>query len=219
MNADLRLYVCLMCGLMLFGQTAAQEDWTLKKTEGDIRVFVRAQSGTPIKELMIEATLRGRLSSVAALLNDPSTYPLWVYRTSASRLVERRSPYLMIYYARTDFPWPLSDRDLYAISEMRQDPRTGILVSESRLWSEAPPPDPCCVRLPFYYSRWQFTPVGDGLIEVQYRLRSDPGGWLPAWLINMAIEIGPVATIERLREMVQRDPWRKARLPHIVQRE
>ncbi len=215
MKNNLILCACLVCGLMLHALAKAQSEWTLKKTAGDIRVFVREQPGTPIKELMIEATLRGRLSSVAALLNDPSTYPLWVYRTSASRLVERRSPFLMIYYARTDFPWPLSDRDLYAISEMRQDPGTGILVSESRLWSEGPP-DPCCVRLPFYYSRWQFTPLGNGLIELRYQLRSDPGGWLPAWLINMAIEVGPVATIERLREMVQRDPWRKARMPHIV---
>ncbi len=210
-------YVCLAAALLLGLDVAAQPAWELKKETEGIRVYLRDNPDSPIKELLIETEMEASLSSVAALLNDADHYYLWVYKTSRSELVQKLSPHRIVYHSVSDFPWPLSDRDLYVLSEMRQDPQTHALFSTSRLWPDAPPPDDDYVRIPYFYSQWTFTPLPEGRLHVRYFLRSDPGGYLPAWLVNLALDQGPVATIEAFRQMVNQPPYRQAQLAHIIE--
>ncbi len=213
----IRIAFTWLAVLSSFAPVLAQKTWELKKKEDGIEVFVRDNPHSPIKELLIETRIEASLSSVAALLNDADHYHRWVYRTSHSELVRRLSPHQLIYHTILDFPWPLSDRELYVFSEMRQDPQTHTLYSISRLWSEAPPPTGKYVRIPYFHSEWSFTPQADGTLRVRYFLRSDPGGYLPAWLVNLVIDQGPVATIEAFRQMVHQPPYRHAQLAHIVE--
>lgn len=213
----LRHYVCLSAGLLLALVCGAQPSWELKKETDGVRVYLRDNPDSPIKELLIETELEASLSSVAALLNDADHFHRWVYKTAHSRLVQRLSRNRIIYHSVSDFPWPLSDRDLYVLSEMRQDPQTRTLYSTSRLWADAPPPTDGYVRIPYFYSQWTFTPQPDGRLHVRYFLRSDPGGYLPAWLVNLALDQGPVATIQAFRQMVNQPPYRQAQLAHIIE--
>ncbi len=207
--------VVIICIGVNTERAIAQIVWQLKKDVAGIRVFTRQQSSSQIKELKIETTLEASLSNVAALLNDANNYQNWVYRVTSSRIVKKISHTQLVYYSKIDFPWPLSDRELYALSEMHLDSSTSQLIFESTIWRHAPPPSEEVVRIPYYFSKWVFTPLDSGLLRLEYYLQSDPGGMIPAWLINLAIDQGPIATIKALKYVVKRPPYNDRELAKI----
>ena len=50
---------------------------------------------------------------------------------------------------------------------------------------------------------WTLNENDEGITEVVYVLRSDPGGAIPAWMVNLALEAGPTNTINGLRALVE----------------
>jgi hypothetical protein len=46
----------------------------------------------------------------------------------------------------------------------------------------AHPPVPGFVRIPLIRGHWDVFPIGEGRVSVQYRIFSDPGGSVPAFL-------------------------------------
>jgi hypothetical protein len=52
---------------------------------------------------------------------------------------------------------------------------------------------------------WQLTELENGDIRVVLEQLSDPGGGIPAWLINMFIVQSPYKTLYNLREIVQQN--------------
>lgn len=197
----------------------AQNDpgWVLKREVDGVRVFYRDAPDSKIKELRFETTLQATLSSIAALLSDVEGYDKWVYKNERAHLVERRSDWEMIYYEEMDFPWPLSNRDLVVLSRMWQDSLTHALHSHSVSAHHLLPEREGIVRITELEFRWTFTPQNDGTVAVDYYLKSDPGGHIPAWLINLALDQGPLRTMERFKAMLQHPRYRYARLPYIAE--
>ncbi|MEM1121376.1 MAG: hypothetical protein AAGJ18_13070 [Bacteroidota bacterium] len=114
-----------------------------------------------------------------------------------------------------DFPWPLDDRDLIVRSTMNQDPITKVVRSESFNEPDYIPVKKGLVRIPSLHLWWEFTPKESGVVEVEYFLSSDPGGLIPAWMINLALDQGPTQTIKAFREILKKPKYRDAQLDFI----
>jgi hypothetical protein len=61
------------------------------------------------------------------------------------------------------------------------------------------------VRLPEGRGLWVFTPLENGKTEVYHRFGGDPGGNIPAWIVNMFLVDGPHKTILGLQEKVEKN--------------
>ncbi|MBK6947604.1 MAG: hypothetical protein IPH16_05565 [Haliscomenobacter sp.] len=70
------------------------------------------------------------------------------------------------------------------------------------------------VRIPVMQYQWTLTP-GNGVLTVDYQLRSDPGGSLPAWAINLGLDQGPVQTIKNLRQLAMKNSGNSANLAFL----
>lgn len=122
----------------------------------------------------------------------------------------------MYYYSTIDFPWPLSDRDFIAHSTIEQHPTTKVVTSRTVGIKNYLPPKEEIVRMPLLDITWVLTPTDDGKVEIDYILKSDSGGNLPVWLVNMAVDHGPTQTMLKLKELVQLEEYQNKRLAHIV---
>lgn len=194
---------------------ADMDGWELKKQKDGIQVYVREQPGSPIKELKFSTTLRASLHAVGALLTDVEGYNDWVYASVVSRTIERVSDTEVYYYAELDFPWPFENRDLVLYSRFWQDPATYAI--HSRTWSRhwMLPEKENIVRIKDTNLSWAFRPGPDGMVQVDYYLQSDPGGNIPAWMVNLAADQGPFQSMLRFREMLTRAPYRDRKLPFV----
>jgi hypothetical protein len=132
-----------------------------------------------------------------------------------SRLLKRVSSTEMYYYSRIDFPWPLSDRDIIMHSKMVQDPVTKKVVSTSVAMPDYIPTVKDVVRIRTANTVWTVFPGVGGWLYSEYYIYSDPGGSLPAWLINMAIDVGPRETVKNIRNILRDPKYQNAKLPYI----
>jgi len=211
-------YILPFCFSLLFAIVAiAQEPgpWELKKEKKDIKVFVRDNPASPIKELKMKFTVEASMSAIVLLLQDVAAIPDWVYKCPEAYHLKKVSNSEEVYYNRMDFPWPLDDRDLIVRNRMVQNPITKVVRSESFNEPTYIPEKDGLVRIPKLHLWWEFTPRGNGVVDVEYFLSSDPGGMIPAWMINLAIDQGPTQTIKAFRKTLQDPKYRDARLDFI----
>jgi len=195
-------------------QHASEGDgWVLKKEKSGIKIYYRKTSD--IHELKLATTLEASLSGVAQLLDEVQYFPKWGYKISETRTIKRISPTEMIYYARVDFPWPMSDRDLVLHTKLVQDPENRTVTSTSEAVSGHVPEHKGIVRMHKANTRWTVRPGAGSNVQLEYYLYSDPGGSLPDWVVNMALDMGPRETVKRMRDTLKQPRYHNVKLAHI----
>lgn len=192
------VFVVISCSVLY-----AQEDWVLSNDGKDIKTYYRESAESDIKELKIITSVEAPAILVFELLNDIDLYDDWVYRTSEAKLVQYYNKRSLQYYAVVDFPWPFDDREMYIkssytiSSDQKSISTNSIAVPRKDIESRADH-----VRITDMVLGWDLEEDEQGVTHVTYVLRSDPGGSIPAWMVNLALEAGPTQTMNNLRDLV-----------------
>src|ERR1700678_4462517 len=96
----------LLLLLCLYGQASAQkarEDrtppgtWELRKDQDGIRIYTRTGDSSRFNEVKVETILRGKLSSLAALILDIGNYPNWSFNSEKAAVIKRVGPAELYY--------------------------------------------------------------------------------------------------------------------------
>lgn len=196
---------------------SAGEDWQLARERSGISVWTRAQPDYPIHAFKATTVVPGSLNAVVALILDTTNAQRWAYRTPRIDVLERdETAGTFVIRADTDFPWPLTDRDVVLAGVIRQDERTRSVSIRSRSLQEPKYPErDGFLRMPDMEGLWLLRPLPGGQVEVTMSGRADPGGAIPASVVNLIIHETPYQTLRRLREVVQAPRYQQARVPGI----
>lgn len=189
-----------------FSPPADPDTWEFQKEVEGIEVYFRESEGSPIKELKISFTVEASLSTIIAVLKDIDAFPEWIYKCKEAELLEGGGP-AVLYYNLIDFPWPLSDRDAVCYATYEQDPKTGVIKTRNVAKRGHLPKKNGVVRLQTMEISWTITPEGPKKSHIDYYLQSDPGGSLPNWLINLALDRGPVKSMQAFRKMLKKPAY------------
>jgi len=100
-------------------------------------------------------------------------------------------------------------------SKMVQDPVTRRVTATSKAMPDYLASNKGVVRMRNAHTTWTLLPGPGGWTYVEYYIYSDPGGSLPDWLVNMALDVGPRETIKNIRGFVQQEKYRNAKLAHL----
>ena len=65
------------------------------------------------------------------------------------------------------------------------------------------PPVDGVVRTRKVTGGWTLQGLADGTTEVTYEVNADPGGWLPAWIVNFGTKKLPLTTLTNMRQQVK----------------
>ncbi len=189
--------------------------WKLARDHAGVKVYLRQSPDSKIKELRFTSTVEASLNAIAYLLTNVEGFDNWVYASVKSETIHKISDQEIYYYTEMDFPWPFSNRDLVLYSKFWQDPHTLALHSKTTSAHWLLPEKDGIVRITVADLRWTFTPLGNGLVRVDYYMKSDPGGHIPAWLVNLAADQGPLQTMALLRKELQKDLYRNKKLAFV----
>ena len=189
--------------------------WELKRDKGGVKVYVRESPHSKIKELRFTSTLDASLNAIAYLLTNVEGFDEWVYASVKSETIRKISDQEIYYYTEMDFPWPFSNRDLVLYSRFWQDPHTLAIHSRTTSAHWLMPEKEGIVRITVADLRWTFTPIGNGRVRVDYYLKSDPGGKIPAWLVNLAADQGPLQTMALLRKELAKEKYKYTKLAFV----
>ena len=197
--------------LPVFSQ--GNDGWLLKNDKDNVQVYYKKTED--VQEIKLVTSLQTTLSGLVHLLSEVENYPTWGYKVMESRLLKRISDTEMFYYTRLDFPWPLADRDLIMHTTLKQDPATHRIIATSTAVPDYVAPVPDVVRITSARTQWTLVPGNNGWVYVEYYLHSNPGGNIPDWVVNMAVDVGPRETIKSLRTLLPQTRYQAARLEFI----
>ena len=186
-------------------QGPKSEDWQLVKEKGNLKIYTRKSVHSDIKELRIITTMKASIEDFVDALNDADSYKVWVYKCESSKLVEKVSDSELYYQVETDFPFPMSDRDLVAYTKQEFDEH-GVFYSNTIATPNKQPKEKGVVRINLFESHWKVIPQNDGSVYIDYNSKVDPAGNIPQWIVNLGLTVGPVKSMERFTEFVE--AWR-----------
>jgi hypothetical protein len=210
----MRLLLCFFISITCFSQDN-KFDWILKKNESGIAVYSRKTVNSNFRELKSIAYVKTSLSSIVALLDDWDTYTQWVYKCGKSTTLKRISSAELIHYQTVVAPWPAENRDFVVNVKFAQDEKTKVVTIKSTCMASYIPPVDHHVRITEFNACWTLIPLKDGTIQVNYQLLVNPGGYVPAWLVNMAAVDGPFETMLHLKEWIVKEKYQKAKISFI----
>jgi len=182
---------------------AFSQDWELKKEEDGIKVYTRLPEGSELEEVRATVRIKTSLSAFTALLKDVPGYTAWAYNCVEAKLIEAINDTAQIYYTHTSIPWPASDRDLVMRSSLKQDPQTLVIKTQTRCVPALVEEKEGIVRVQNGKTAWTLTPVPGGFVDVDYFVSLDPGGSVPAWMVNSTIATGPLHALQQVKILLE----------------
>ena len=212
-TVSLFLFSLLFITLSSFQNTY---NWQLKKIENGITIYTRTPENSKYKELKAVYQIKTSLSSIIALLNDFESFPKWVYRCEKSMALKKDSDNHIIRYQTVVAPWPVDNRDMILEVNSFQDKKTKIVYQKVNSIPDYIPLVKGHVRVREFRALWTLIPLKNGFVEVNYELLVNPGGNIPAWLVNLAVVDGPFDTSVKMREMLMNEKYQKTTYSFIT---
>ena len=193
----------LMC-LAFASTTIGQYNWKLTKEKDGIRVYQSEVSHSKYKSIKVECTMEGNYDKLIAVISDVSHQKDWVYNNKTSYMIKRISPYEYYYYTETSLPWPMSNRDAAVHLKMNRDSLNRFLKINAISEPNYIPEKNGKVRVPRSDISWYVTMPTVRTISITYIFDAEPGGSLPAWLVNMFADKAPYESFKKLSQLLKR---------------
>jgi len=181
----------------------AQDSWELKKNEDGIAVYTRKLDNEKFKEIHVVCEINGNIKQLYGILQNVNHHKDWVYGTMDSHLINRNSADTIYYYSSVHLPWPASDRDLTVQLILKRDNNDKTLHVHAMGINNLLPKKPKLVRVPYSLGLWNVSTLNGNKIKIDYIFSVDPGGSLPAWLVNMMAVRGPFNTFKNLKGLME----------------
>jgi hypothetical protein len=192
-----------------------QTDWSLKVNRDGIKVYTRYTDGSQYKAIRTTCVFDASLSKLAAVLLDAGSSTEWVYATKSSTVLKQISTSELIYHSEVDVPWPFSNRDFIVQLTVSQDPKTKQVTVAAENKPAYIAENKNVVRVQYSHSQWKLDPMPNGKVKAEFTLQTDPGGNIPAWLINMFATKGPFESFKNLRGHIKKPAYSQVRLSFI----
>lgn len=177
-----------------------QSKWNLRKQENGIRVFTQPTEDSDFETFRAITNINAQPDEIMEVLLDLEKVPEWIPDITHSRLLEGKRKGKGIVYVQYNLPWPISDRDVVFEHQFKRDADTLWLCSEIERGYLNKKEE--YTRVESLKGFWKLVDLGNSTLAT-YQLHSDPGGKLPAWLVNWKITEAPYKTLRNLRKRVE----------------
>jgi hypothetical protein len=182
--------------LSIFAQETIQptdpnDGWKLIKEGGGVSLYSRARAGTALKEFKALGEIEASTRAVHNVIDDLENYTSFMPYTVECRLIKREGDSIYSYQRLS--PKIVCDRDYTLRVHEKSWPAQGGLVYLNQ-WQPAnefgPSQRPGVLRVNIDEGSWLLEPDGADKTRATYFIYTDSGGQLPAFLANVASEIG-----------------------------
>jgi len=199
----LTIVLMTWCSLLLVPAMAQQPlKWELRKDQDSIRIFVADNPGSSLKMVRAEFTLHARREELFYQLLRADLYREWQFNTIHSEVLEAIGPHELIYYCEVSAPWPVDNRDLIMRLKVNNDPNAREFTINTTCEADARPRREGIVRVPSSRGDWRVRQVGPEMLKVDFQIQIDPGGAVPAWLVNLTLAQAPFQTFSNLKQRI-----------------
>ena len=193
----------ITAAVLLTGENRS-DSWEAFHEEDGIKLWRRDDPASQFVTFRGRGAIEAPIDQVAAVIRDSSRAPEWMADCVDAATLRFLNVTDSIIYHRTGSPVPfISDRDVVLKIDTQVEPaRRAVLITFRQTEDRLRPPLEGIVRMPRLVGHWRLVVVGPTTTEVEYQVQADPGGALPAWLVNLVSKNLPLRTLQGLRRQV-----------------
>jgi hypothetical protein len=185
--------------LAAFGQS----DWKQTKNKDGIAVYLSDVKNSKYKSIKVECTFEGDYDKLLSVLKDVANHKDWVYNNKSASLLKTVSPIEFYYYTETSLSWPMDNRDAVMHTIITRDNGDRFLRLNSTAEPSYSPEKSGKVRVKSSNVTWYVTRPTPTTIHIVYTLQADPGGSIPAWMVNSFVDKGPYESFKKLKALLK----------------
>lgn len=194
--SSLLISLCILTGGPSFGK------WELKKSEDNIDIYTRDVEESSLKEfkattIFKNVSMEEVLKQVyeAPQYNENSDFGTSYFMKDLSSDSER------YFYYSEKLPWPIQNRDVVTLLSLEEQTPDKILLSIKAIPNLISPKDKT-IRISDLKGFWLLEKHSSGIKATQ-QIYMDPGGSVPAFIVNSLIVKGPLKTFSSLKKTLQ----------------
>ena len=181
---------------------AIEYPWQLKTTAEGISVYTRKVEGSPILEFKSAMIVDAPVAKIIPVFEDEKRLTSWYYQCIHSELVKDEGPQNKILYIVLHLPWPVTQRDcVFRRSKSTNEKNSSISYSIQAL-PELLPVKKGKIRVLMINGLWRLTSLPDGKTEIYFQQHVNPGGSIPAFLVNQMAVDTPFHSLKTLRQLI-----------------
>lgn len=194
-------YIQIIAFLTLFSWVSESQnkDCELRKSAEGIEVYTCKMANSRINSIQSTFTVSSSFSALSEALFDLNNFHKWQYKIVKTEMLKRISKNEFIYRAELETPWPVSNRDLILHVKMSPTSNPKEYHFSAIGKPDYIPPREGFVRVPVSEAHWYIKILDKTNIQVKHSILIDPGGSIPAWLMNLSLAEGPYETFKNLR--------------------
>lgn len=162
--------------------------WKLIRDQFGVLVYSHPMPGSDFSIYKTDTILDASLESVIAMALDLEHADEWMPRVLSVEVIDYPADGSIIYYTAMDAPWPIIDRDAVTTVKIVRDPESSFTTLTYQATGDYIPKQPGFIRIPWTIGTWTLIPLEDGRVRSIRQGITDPGGWLPAWVANWAVD-------------------------------
>ncbi len=186
------------------GLSHAEYSWRQEFSRDGIVVSTRDNDLSSFREFRAEGLVYASMEECQKVLMNVSGNVAWQPDCIASQLISlENGGAVIIAYNETKAPWPADNRDVVtrSIVTVTKDSVTHTITALNR--PDLVPLKKNTVRITAMDASWKLVRAGNATM-VSFQARVDPGGSVPAWIVNKFSTENPYKTLVALRRMVKK---------------
>lgn len=172
--------------------------WKLIKDKNGIKVYVN-KAPKVFASVHIHARVETTIKKFIDYTHNVEAYTDWIYACIEAKTLHQEGN-IIIYSTVTDMPFPFSDR----ILTLRSSHDIHAQYYEANSYSvPSKNPEGSYVEIPHFEGVWKVRQITPDVISIDYTVKTDPGGHIPPWMFNLAVDVGPFKTMSALKNKLE----------------
>lgn len=197
----LKITLISLLGLFWTTTVTGQDDWVFRKEVDGIKAYTQKHDWSKFDEYRIETTIDGTLPAILAVFKDFDVYP--VLFDGFDKIVNHVNEYdEYINYITIKTPFPARNRDGVYVNKLSYDTQQKILHVDISCSEEYYDKESTYVQIKNCNGFWDIKDIGNDKLKIVHQFVMDPGGNVPAFIINMQTVKNPLKTITTLKKLI-----------------
>ncbi len=192
--------IAIFLALLFFGSFQSRNGWKKALDKDGIVIHTRKVDGSPFHEFLAETRIPGTVPAFKKIFSNVAEYPAWMPECKSAVLIGAAKQNEFTYYMELKVPFPIANR--YTIQFVRYNEKPGELTVTLAKCENCQPPKTRSIRIEKAYGNWIVKQENEKEISIRFQYYADPGGGIPAWLVNSFIEKSPHKTLLNLRQLL-----------------
>lgn len=177
-----------------------ESQWELSLDKDDIAVYTREHETSRFKEFKAESKMFGSIEKFRKIITDIDNYEVWLPDCKSAKIVESAGSNNITYHVKLKVPFPFANRDItqqIVLNETEETLEVEIFNRPNKVEE-----DKNYVRMPVGHGKWVIRQISEDEIDIRFQYMSDPGGNIPAWIVNTFVVKNPHLSLKNIRKLM-----------------